>query len=153
MNNLYDAIGDNEVDDKVALLFEANETNLVAVKTPVGETERINIERIIQQGGIWGPIQCSNSIDQIGKQCDVEKPEYCYYYRGKIKILPLAMVDDLMCVSKCGLESIILNSYINTKIEIKRCMFLLRKRNPSVRECTLENKIATVLSLGFITLI
>ena len=68
MNDLYDAIGDNEVDDKVALLFKANETNLVAVKTPVGETERINIERIIQQGGTWGPIQCSNSIDQIIKQ-------------------------------------------------------------------------------------
>ena len=115
------------------MLFKANETNLVAVKTPVGETERINIKRIIQQGGTWGPIQCSNSIDQIGKQCDVEKPEYCYYYRGKIKILPLAMVDDLMCVSKCGLDSIILNPYINTKIEIKKLVSTEKKKSKCKR--------------------
>ena len=51
MNDLYDAIGDDEANDKVALLFKANETNLVSVKTPVGQTERINIKRIIQQGG------------------------------------------------------------------------------------------------------
>ena len=81
------------------------------------------IPLITQQGGTWGPISCSNSIDKIGKQCNEVKMSYCYYYKDVVKILPLSMVDDLMAVSKCGLNSIIVNAYINTKIETKKLKF------------------------------
>ena len=33
------------------------------------------------------------------------------------------MVDDLKCISKCGLESIELNTFINTQIELKKLRF------------------------------
>ena len=33
--------------------------------------------------------------------------------------MPLAMVDDLLAMAKCGLESTKLNIEINTRIEIK----------------------------------
>ena len=51
MNDLYDIITINERDDKIALLFEVNNKNLVAVNTPVGATERIMIRKLVQQGG------------------------------------------------------------------------------------------------------
>ena len=56
-------------------MYETNKDNLVAVKTPVGMTERINIEEIVQQGGTWGPILCSNHIDQIGKECEKRREQ------------------------------------------------------------------------------
>ena len=40
-----------------------------------------------------------------------------------MRILPLAFVDDLNAISKCRLESISLNTFITTQIELKRLKF------------------------------
>ena len=40
-----------------------------------------------------------------------------------MKILPLAMVDDITAISYCGIDSLLLNSYINTKMELKKLKF------------------------------
>ena len=68
MIDLFDSLSNENRDDKVALLYESNKKNLVAVNTAVGITERIDMPRIVQQGGTWGPCLCSNSIDTIGKK-------------------------------------------------------------------------------------
>ena len=41
----------------------------VAVKTPNGLTDRVNIEEIILQGDVFGPIECSVTVDSFGKEC------------------------------------------------------------------------------------
>ena len=41
---------------------------MVAVKTAVGLTDRVNMENIVTQGGTFGPIECANSIDKIGEK-------------------------------------------------------------------------------------
>ena len=69
LNDLYDSLPDEMRDDKLALVYETNVNNLVAVNTPVGQTDRVNIQRIVQQGGGWGPMECSNSVDKLGKKC------------------------------------------------------------------------------------
>ena len=121
-NELYDTVDEEYKDEKLALLYKSNEDNLVAVKTPVGLTKRVNVKKIVQQGGTFGPIVCSNTIDSIGKECERRK-EMNFKYKSQVSILPLAMVDDLMSVSKCGLSSVIMSSYINTKIEMKNLLF------------------------------
>ena len=80
MNDLYDTLPSNQRDDKLSLIYEANKTNLVAVNTPVGLTERVNIKKIVTQGGTFGPIECSNSIDKIGKKY-FDKGEHLYTYK------------------------------------------------------------------------
>ena len=55
----------------------------------------------------WGPLKCSNSMDSIGKLC-VQSGEDLYTYKGIVKIPPLAMVDDLLGMAKCG--PLVLNS-------------------------------------------
>ena len=64
-------------------------------------TSRENIPNIVQQGGTWGPILCSNSIDTLGKKCRYRNENF-YLYKGVVKILPLAIVDDLNRIAKCG---------------------------------------------------
>ena len=66
INDLYDS-GIN--DENLALIHASNNHNLVAVKTPVGLTNREAIEKIVMQGEVTGPGQCSNQIDTYGKEC------------------------------------------------------------------------------------
>ena len=41
MNDLYDSLPSEQQDDKVALIYEVNRTNLLAVNTSVGLTDRV----------------------------------------------------------------------------------------------------------------
>ena len=122
LNDIFDNTNTENHNDKLSLLYESNKVNMVAVKTAVGLTDRVNIPTVVQEGGNWGPILCSNSIDKIGKKC-WEKGKHYYLYKNTAKILPLGFVDDLNGISKCGKDSLSLNSYINTQIELKKLRF------------------------------
>ena len=103
-------------------MYETNKSNLVAVNTPAGQTERVEIPSIVQQGSGWGPMQCSVSVDKIGKMAK-ERGIHQYLYKGLVRILPLACVDDLLGFATCGNKSIALNTFINTHIELKKLRF------------------------------
>ena len=122
LNDLYDYLPDNARDDKLALVYQTNTTNLVAVNTAAGQTARVNIPTIVQQGSGWGPLQCSVTMDKIGKIAK-ERGIHQYVYKGMVRILPLACVDDLLGFAQCGIKSIALNTFINTHIEMKKLKF------------------------------
>ena len=46
-----------------------------------------------------------------------------YIYKKQVEILPLAMVDDLLGVAECGHDSLAMNTFINTQIEMKKLQF------------------------------
>ena len=128
LNDVYDSIPHNMRNDKLALLFQANKQNLVAVNTAVGLTDRIDIPNIVQQGGTWGPGLCSNTVDTLGKKCR-DRGEHNYYYKKKSKVLIFAMCDDLNGVARCGMDSVALNTFITTQIEMKKLMFHVPDKN------------------------
>ena len=123
LNDLYDS---GVKDDKLALLFNINTHVKVAVKTPVGMTSRGSIHNVITQGDVFGPIICSNQVDTIGREC-LEGGKYTYTYKGKVEIPPLGMVDDLVCISECGHKTAMMNSFMNFKINSKKCAIWWRK--------------------------
>ena len=57
MNDLYDSLPHTGRNDKLCLLYKANSDNQVAVKTPVGQTDRIHVNEIVMQGGDLGPFK------------------------------------------------------------------------------------------------
>ena len=122
LNDIFDTLPESKRNDEISLLYESNKVNMVAVKTPVGITERVNMELIVQQGGTWGSMLCSNTVDTLGKKCR-DRNEHIYLYKKKARILPLAFVDDLNGIAKCGLDSIALNTFITTQIELKKLKF------------------------------
>ena len=124
----FDSLEEENKDEELALLYESNKRNLVAVKTAVGITERVNVPNIVQQGGTWGPLLCSNTIDTLGKKL-LNRSEIPYLYKNTVKVLPLAMVDDVTAISRCGLQSLGLNAYLNTQIELKKLMFHVPDKN------------------------
>ena len=107
-------------DDKLALIYEANKVN--RVKTPFGLTKRETVNKIVLQGEVFGPLQCSVQVDTFGKEC-VQENKFLYTYKEKVKVPPLSMVDDLACVAQSGLDSVKMNSFINTKTNLKKLQF------------------------------
>ena len=122
LNDVYDYLPEDSRDDKLALIYETNAENLVAVNTPAGQTDRVKIPTIVQQGSGWGPMECSVSMDKLGKMCR-ERGIHQYKYKGIVRLLPLACIDDLLGFAQCGNKSVELNTFINTHIEMKKLRF------------------------------
>ena len=106
LNDLYEA---GVTDDSLALLYEANKGVNMAIKTPAGLTVRQRIEKIILQGDVFVPIECSVSVDTFGKEC-LADDKHLYLYKDKVKVPILAMVDDTLAVSECGYKSNMVNA-------------------------------------------
>ena len=71
------------------ILFEMNKETDVMIRTPVGNTENIQIEEVVKQGTIFGPIMCCTetlTVNSIG-----EEVKYRY---GKINIGMPVFIDD-----------------------------------------------------------
>ena len=51
LNDVYDTLPEDKRNDQLALLYESNKVNMVAVKTGAGVTDRTNNPCIVQQGG------------------------------------------------------------------------------------------------------
>ena len=113
-------------DDKLALLYNINSHVKVAVKTPVGITDRKSIYNVITQGDVFAPILCSNLVDTFGRECLMEE-KYIYSYKGLVDIPPLGMVDDLVCVSSCGHRTAMMNGFLNYKTSSKKLLFGVNK--------------------------
>ena len=123
INDLWEA---GIVDDKLSLIHKINEKVQVKVKTPFGFTESETVSKVVMQGETFGPLCCSVQVDSFGKEC-LQKGNLLYQYKGEVGLPPLAMVDDLVCISECGINSVLMNSYINTKTNIKKLQFGVSK--------------------------
>ena len=77
------------------------------------------------QGTVWAPLKCSVTMDLLGRQ-SVENEEISknlLKYKDIVAIPPLEMIDDLIAFAECGKKSKKLNTFINTKIELKKLKF------------------------------
>ena len=113
-------------DDKLNLLHEANSLVNIAVRTPVGKTSSGDINNVVIQGDVFGPMLCSKQVDQFGKEC-LEQEKYTYLYKGEVEIPPLSMVDDVICISECGYKTAMVNSFMQCKTSSKKLKFGVTK--------------------------
>ena len=120
LNNLY---VNGVKDDYFALIYKLYEKSYVSVKTPMGLTERRQVERpIITQGDCLGPILASSTVDTFGKECYKQK-KHLYWYRDITPVSPLTMLDDVFALSLCGPESIQLQEFLNIKSGSKKLQY------------------------------
>ena len=99
-------------DDKFALISEMNTRCQIAIKTPVGISDRFTMEQIEMQGTVLGPIKCSVQIDTLGRDC-YRDMEGLFLYKNMVYVPPLGMIDDIISFSECGTESLKTNALIN----------------------------------------
>ena len=82
---------------KCLLVHRTNEHAIIAVKTPTGISDRIEINNTIMQG---------SSIENK--------------YRGKIVVPPLEMVGEVLTISKFGAKSTAMNQTVNSSMPGKK---------------------------------
>ena len=125
INDIYDA---GVQTDKLNVLHMLNQNAKVAVKTSSGLTQRESISNIIMQGTVWGGIFCTTSMDKLSK-LKYENPEMLYNYKGIVGVPALEMVDDILDIQKCGIESVKANATVNTFVEHKKLKMGQDKRH------------------------
>ena len=145
-NDLFDAGVKN---DHFNLMANSNKKCQVAVKTPWGSlTERVELCEIEMQGTVPAPLKCSIQIDTLGKEC-IENEEGLYKYKECVNIPPLAMIDDILAVSECSVESVKTNAFIQSKVAHKnlqlgtdKCFKMhVGKDQTNCSELTVENEV------------
>ena len=108
--------------DMLCLINEANRNVTYAVKTPTGLTEKKTMRNKIMQGDVLSPLMSSNFVDKnIGKMALITGN--VYMYKNKVKIPPLMMQDDTLAVSVCGVKTMKMNNFINTRTSIMGLQF------------------------------
>ena len=68
------------------------------VKTPVGDTDRFELNRIEMQGTVPAPLKCSLQIDTFGQYCYTYDTGI-YFYKDACAVPPLGMIDDIAGVT------------------------------------------------------
>ena len=106
--------------DKFVTVANSNKNVQVAVKTPWGSlTERKSLNKIEMQGSVLTSLKCAVQIDSLGTEC-LTTGEGLYLYKNCLPIPPLSLVDDILAIAKCGVDSIKLNSIIQSKMATKK---------------------------------
>ena len=111
LNALYEA---GVQDNTLALIYEANKTNVISVKTPNGLTEKSHIYDKVMQGDVLSPLVSSNMVDRNIARAAVMTGNI-YMYKDKIPIPPLIMQDDTLGISLCGYKSKQMNNFFKYK--------------------------------------
>ena len=71
--------------EKLVLLYEANKTSNIAVKTPFGLSDRFTVEDIIMQGTVFGPLKCTTSMNKLGEKA-YRSGKPLLLYKNTVKI-------------------------------------------------------------------
>ena len=66
------------------------------------------------------PIRCSVQIDTLGKELLAEDSDKLFKYKGFVRIPPLALIDDILTITNCGIESIAMNAAVQSKVNNKK---------------------------------
>ena len=74
------------------------------------------------QGTVNSPLKCTVQMDLIGLEM-YTSGEGLYQYKNLVSVPALGMVDDVVGLSGCGVQSIISNAIINNQVEVKRLEF------------------------------
>ena len=116
VNTATDLYNTGVQNDKFILIANSNKTCDVKIKLPWGQmSESAIMKNIEMQGTVLAPLKCSVSIDQIGKDALINNYKNLYSYKKCVTIPPMSMIDDILTVTKCSLDSIKMNAIIEAK--------------------------------------
>ena len=104
--------------DKFILIANSKKRCDVGIRTPWGDTEkRLVLNNIEMQGTVLAPLKCSVSIDKIGKEALENSIGNLFKYKNCVSIPPLSLIDDIIAITKCSSDAVVMNAYIETKTE------------------------------------
>ena len=83
------------------------------------------MKNIEMQGTVLAGLKCSFSIDNIGKEFldnTQNTHDISFRYKNCVTLPPLSLIDDIICVSNCSSESVIMNAIVESKLHGKQLL-------------------------------
>ena len=111
----------------------------MSVKTPAGLLDRQVLPDSVLQVDTWGSTLASVQGETIGKEC--MKEGFNYIYKNVLPIGFLSLVDDIIGIIQAGINSQIMNKFINLKTAEKRLRFGASKCKSMLVGKNVENVI------------
>ena len=109
--------------DHLNLFYECDSQSNIAVKTPLGLTDRVNVQKIVKQGEIVSSLKCTVTVDSIAEKHEENLNKHLFLYKEIVPVPPLTMVDDTVGIANCGLDSALSTCHLNTQTNIKKLQF------------------------------
>ena len=119
INDLYESGVKNK---NLNLVHIGNKMTKMGIRNPTGTItrDRVELNNIVMQGSVLGPILCSN---QISKNSTSALNNGCYFmYKNIVPVPPLSMVDDIATISPCNKRN------GNVDIDIECDVFAKKKK-------------------------
>ena len=101
------------------LIKKINEKTSLAIKTPVGISNKSEIQNTILQGENFSSTLCTSTLDVMSREC----PLNLYKYKNSVNIPQMGFLDDIMNVTYCGLHTQQMNDYTNEEIRKRKMHF------------------------------
>ena len=73
-------------DNNLSLIYASDSLSKVAIKTPVGLTQRVDILKTVNQGEVLSPLKATISVDSIKREQMENLDEHLYRYQGEVAI-------------------------------------------------------------------
>ena len=80
------------------------------------------------RGSVWGSLCCVVLMVKLGKIV-YSRPDLLYFYKGKVAVPTLQMVDDVLRVQKCSPQSTQLNTAVNSFMNLEKLKLRKNKCN------------------------
>ena len=121
------------------VISEMTRSAKIKIKTPDGVTDEAEISDTIMQGETLSSILCTNTMDKMAKECDIEPIKY----RNEVEIPKLGFVDDNLDITKCGKHTLDMNNYTTNEINkrklqmnVDKCVRMhIQKKGESSENC------------------
>ena len=93
--------------DDLSLLYHMNQNCQMQIKTPFGLTKEFNVNNIVKQGTVNGPILCCTSVGQFSENCLSNNVTANLH---DVEIPPIVFVDDINGFASDISQAVVLNA-------------------------------------------
>jgi hypothetical protein len=142
-NRMFENGFDNE---ELVLVVNANKEVTMAVKNGNDLSEFTKIHNVVLQGDTLAPLIATTDMDQIAKDWQKKAGnKHIYKYKDSVEVGTLGMIDDLLLIAEAGVQTTIINAFINAEAAARGLQFGVSKcvqlKVNSKKNVYLNNKI------------
>ena len=109
--------------DEIILIYNANKEVIMAVKNGDDLSKKSKVTNVILQGDTLALLIATVDMDGIAKQWLERASEQVYKYKNNIPVGSLGVIDDLLMITKVGVQTTKANAFVNTMTAIKGWQF------------------------------
>ena len=91
-------------DDEIVMIYNANDDIVMTIKNADDLSSKTKVRNVVLQGDTLAPLMAAVYMDSVAKGWLEKAGDEVYMYKDKFKVGSLGVIDDLLMISKAGIE-------------------------------------------------